>query len=104
MLPNLPAPISPTRTGSPAASRCSNRLCKFIARCPLWPLIETRAQAQNKAQCGHGYCRARRQCKLHAALGGIDMTNAMSRLFAAGGAVLCVLVVGGAAYAQSTGE
>ena len=29
--PNLPAPISPTRTGFPAAARCCSRRWRFIA-------------------------------------------------------------------------
>ena len=32
MVPNLPAPIRPTVTGRPAASRCSSIACKFTAR------------------------------------------------------------------------
>src|SRR5690606_12848183 len=30
MVPNLPAPISPTRSGRPADSRSSSSLCRFI--------------------------------------------------------------------------
>src|SRR5690349_20770897 len=36
MVPNLPAPISPTVTGRPAAFRSSNSVCRFTSASPAF--------------------------------------------------------------------